>query len=110
MMPLNLQTAKACIGHKVFAIGGQTWNTSKKKDKIKEIQYLGVKGFTDNRNFDVSVYRTEFTELDDIAITLSKERHSSFIFGVYDCNVGPFGIEAFGSGSGCDPIYIFAAQ
>jgi hypothetical protein len=108
MMPLNLTTAKACIGHKVFAIGGQTWNASTKKNKIKEIQYLTVHGFTSDSNYEATKYRHESVQYDDIAISLSKERRSDFIFGVYDCHVGPFGIESFGSGSGCDPIYIFA--
>lgn len=109
MLPLNLATAKQCIGHTVYAIGGQTWNASTKKNKMKEIQHLKVHGFTDDGNFESHEYRKNYSAHDEIAISLSPERYSTFIFGVYNCDVGPYGVKAFGSGSGCDPIYIFAS-
>jgi len=98
LINLDLESAKMCIGRTVYCIGGQTWHTSKKSEKKKEITKLVVLGFTDDGNFDKRHFRHDYRNYDDIAVRMNNDQ-----FGIYDCGKG-----TFVSGSGCDPIYVFA--
>ena len=98
LINLNLECAKKCIGRTVYCIAGQTWQTSKKAEKKKEITKLVVLGFTEDGNYDKTHFRQEYQDDDDIAVRMKNDQ-----FGIYDCGGG-----TFGSGSGCDPIYVFA--
>ena len=102
IVELTLETAKMCIGKTVWCIYGQDWYASTIADKKKNITRIEVLGFTSD--FDMSdingqhVFNQDYDEYDEIAVKIMND-----VFGVYDCGNG-----SFGSGSGCDPIFLFA--
>lgn len=77
-----------------------------RKEKLKQVERLKIHGFGKDADASTS-YKTTFDEYDSILVSFER---TGGPYEVYKCTSASDKLSLWGTGSGCDTVYVFVKK